>query len=137
MVAARHEYRAEGSARATGRIPSQAERVVGLADLDLGAPHLKRRHPSGEPRWAARGGAGPSAPGVLGLPADPPLFLARAAKAVVHEFGHAHRLARGEEPACMLRFSNTLAEGWGSPKNCNAAAIETQRSIPDAFRCEG
>ncbi|HET8759791.1 MAG TPA: archaemetzincin family Zn-dependent metalloprotease [Nitrospiria bacterium] len=46
----------------------------------------------------------------LRLLADPWTFRARAAKAAVHELGHTLGLSHCSDPACVMFFSNTLAD---------------------------
>jgi archaemetzincin len=45
-----------------------------------------------------------------GAPRDDGLFLARAAKEAVHEIGHTFGLGHCGSPACVMHFSNNLAD---------------------------
>jgi archaemetzincin len=107
---ARRQYRAEVVLEQLVPLQAGAERVLGLADLDLFVPNLN----------FVFGLARPGGPAVValarlrqefwGAPADQDLFLARASKEAVHELGHSYGLSHCEEPGCVMRFSNTLRE---------------------------
>jgi archaemetzincin len=90
--------------------PRYAERLLGVADVDLFVPQLNfvfgeadaergvavfslaRLHADGSDRSArAR-------------------FLKRAATEAIHELGHTYRLDHCVNPRCVMWFSNTLAE---------------------------
>jgi archaemetzincin len=45
-----------------------------------------------------------------GAPKDDELFLARVAKEAVHEIGHTFGLGHCNSPACVMHFSNSLAD---------------------------
>jgi archaemetzincin len=45
-----------------------------------------------------------------GLPDDRKLFLSRALKEAVHEIGHLVNIGHCQDPACVMHFSNTLAD---------------------------
>jgi archaemetzincin len=45
-----------------------------------------------------------------GRPANPDLFRRRALTEAVHELGHTLGLAHCQDPGCVMRFSNTLAD---------------------------
>jgi archaemetzincin len=107
---ARRQYRGEVVLEQLAPLQAGAERVLGLADLDLFVPQLT----------FVFGLARPGGPAVValarlrqefwGAPGDKRLFLARASKESVHELGHTYGLSHCEEPACVMRFSNTLRE---------------------------
>lgn len=45
-----------------------------------------------------------------GLPRDKSVFSERALKEAVHELGHTYGLGHCTDPACVMRFSNSLAD---------------------------
>src|SRR5437660_6531119 len=90
---ARSQYRAEVVLEQLAPLQADAERVLGLADLDLFVPDLN----------FVFGLARPGGPAVValarlrqefwGAPGDQRLFLARATKESVHELGHTYGLS--------------------------------------------
>jgi len=94
-----------------GLRPAEAERALGVADLDLYVPELNfvfgladrpgRRAVIALPRLRER---------FYGAPDDEALFLARAAKEVVHELGHTYGLGHCRDRRCVMAFSNSLAD---------------------------
>ncbi len=91
--------------------PGQAERVLGVVDLDLYVPQLnfvfgladwvERRAVIALPRLRER---------FYGAPDNEGLFLARAAKEAVHELGHTYKLGHCRDRRCVMTFSNSLAD---------------------------
>lgn len=91
--------------------PGQADRILGVVDLDLYVPELNfifgladsagRRAVIALPRLRER---------FYGRPDDEALFLARAVKEAVHELGHTYGLGHCADRRCVMAFSNSLAD---------------------------
>lgn len=91
--------------------PGQADRVLGVVDLDLYVPELNfvfgladsagRRAVIALPRLRER---------FYGKPDNEALFLARAVKEAVHELGHTYGLGHCPDRRCVMAFSNSLAD---------------------------
>jgi archaemetzincin len=107
----RRQYRSTPMLRELARVrPRHAERLLGVADVDLYVPELSfvfgeadadrgiavfslaRLHTDGSDQRARA------------------LFLKRAATEAVHELGHTYGLDHCANARCVMRFSNTLAE---------------------------
>ena len=89
----------------------EADRVLGVVDLDLYVPELNFV-------FGLADRAGKRA--VIALPRlresfygghdDEALFLKRTVKEAVHELGHTCGLAHCRDPRCVMAFSNSLAD---------------------------
>lgn len=88
-----------------------AERILGVADLDLYVPELNFVF-----GLADRGGRR----AVIALPRlrssfyrereNEALFLERAAKEAIHELGHTYGLTHCPNPRCVMHFSNWIGD---------------------------
>jgi archaemetzincin len=107
----RGQYHSTPILRQLARIkPHHAERLIGVADVDLYVPRLN--FVFGE----ADAGRGVAIVSLARLHADGSdqraraLFLKRAATEAVHELGHTYGLDHCVSSRCVMWFSNTLAE---------------------------
>jgi archaemetzincin len=108
---ARRQYYATSILRQLARVkPPDAERLLGVADVDFYVPELTFVFGEAD---AERGVA------VFSLARLHPdssdqhgraLFLKRAATEAVHELGHTYGLDHCANSCCVMWFSNTLAE---------------------------
>jgi archaemetzincin len=89
----------------------EAERILGVVDLDLYVPELNfvfgLADPSGRRALIALPRLRES---FYGAPDDEALFLARAVKEAVHELGHTYGLGHCRNRRCVMAFSNSLAD---------------------------
>ena len=90
--------------------PHDAERLLGVADVDLYVPELNFVFGEAD---AGRGVAIFSLARLHTIGSDErarALFLQRAATEAVHEVGHTYGLDHCASPNCVMWFSNTLGE---------------------------
>ncbi|HZU07157.1 MAG TPA: archaemetzincin family Zn-dependent metalloprotease [Chloroflexota bacterium] len=110
-VAARRQHQAEPLLARLAALRGDAERLLGIAALDLFTPGLNfifgLARPDGAVALIALARLRPE---FWGQPADPQLLCQRAIKEAVHELGHTYGLAHCRDPACVMWFSNTLEE---------------------------
>jgi len=107
----RGQYLVDDILAQLSRLDLDAERWLGMADLDLYTPGLN--FVFGQARMG-----GPAAVIALprlrqsfyGLPEDEALFHQRAVKEAVHELGHTYGLGHCRNPHCVMCFSNSLPD---------------------------
>lgn len=107
----RKQYQAGPILEKLSRFNAQAERVLGVADLDLFTPGLNFIFGQAQI-------GGPAAiialarlhPEFWGQHANPQLFQERTTKETIHELGHTYGLEHCTHPTCVMYFSNMLEE---------------------------
>jgi archaemetzincin len=107
----RNQYQAGPILEQLSRFDPHAQRVLGVADLDLFTPGLNFIFGQAQ-------SGGPTAmialarlhPEFWGQPANQQRFQERTLKEAVHELGHTYGLEHCRLPTCVMHFSNTLAE---------------------------
>ena len=91
--------------------PPGAEFILGVTGVDLTAPGLNFVFGLADPGGrAAVISLARLYPEFYGQPRDPRLFKARAVTEAVHELGHLIGLGHCPDPACVMSFSNSLAD---------------------------
>ncbi|MBI3966398.1 MAG: archaemetzincin family Zn-dependent metalloprotease [Chloroflexi bacterium] len=127
----RRQYRSEPILERLGHLRGDAERLLGVADLDLFAAGLNfifgQAQVGGQAAVMALARLRPE---FWGQPPDPPRLLERAIKEAIHELGHTYGLGHCADPTCVMRFSNRLEETDSKrDRFCRAHAAQLTRAL--------
>ena len=108
----RRQYPGEPFIKALAAASSPEDGVVlGVTNVDLFVPGLNFVFGLADPTSrVAVISLARLYPEIYGQPRNPQLFKDRALKEAVHEIGHLLGLGHCPDPACIMHFSNTLAD---------------------------
>lgn len=91
--------------------------ILGIVDVDIYVPGLNFVFGLAQPHGnAALISLCRLDPTFYGKPREPDLLLERAIKEAVHELGHVFGLRHCSGPNCVMRFSNSIREVDGKPR---------------------
>ncbi|HIP97063.1 MAG TPA: hypothetical protein EYH32_07600 [Anaerolineae bacterium] len=123
--ARRQQYLAEAVLGQLHTCQLPGERVLGVVDVDLYAPHLNFVFGQALVRGREAVIALPRLrQSFYGLPDDEELFLARTVKEAVHELGHTYGLGHCPDARCVMHFSNSLRDtDFKSHRFCGACRV--------------
>lgn len=133
FVVARQQYRADLLLDLLARPPGAAERVLGVANLDLFVPGMNFVFGLAQTGGPAIIGLARLRPEFYGEPPNPRRLEARAIKEAVHELGHTYGLQHCPIPTCVMHFSNTLADtDRKSDRFCPAHEAQLRQALAGA-----
>jgi archaemetzincin len=109
-VVARRQYRSGPIVDRLQTVAGEAERVLGVTDVDLFTPGLNFVFGQARSGGPALMSLARLRPEFWGEAPDAGRLLERATKEAVHELGHTYGLGHCRDAQCVMWFSNTLAE---------------------------